>query len=304
MLKYMLAGVAAAALVACSQETPVEEPAAPVETETTAPSEPAMMAEEKLDAVLAAQPDDVKARYQWRHPRETLQFFGVEPGMTVVEALPGGGWYSKILIPYLGADGHLIGASYAMEMWPLFGGFATEEFIEGQRTWPVDWPAQMREAVGEGAKISAFQFGSMPAAFEGKADVVLFIRALHNMARFEDEGGFLTQGLADAYAVLKPGGIVGVVQHRAPEDSPDEWASGDAGYLKQSALIARFEEAGFEFVGASEINANPNDQPTTDDIVWRLPPTLGTSREDPELRAQMEAIGESDRMTLKFRKPE
>lgn len=303
MLKYLLAGVAATALAACSQEAPVEESAAPAETETAAPDEPAMTAEEKLDAILDAQPDDVKARYKWRHPKETLQFFGVEPGMTVIEALPGGGWYSKILIPYLGVDGRLIGANYAMDMWPLFGSFATEEFLARQRAWTNDWPAQMREAA-EGADVAAFEFGSLPEDLKGTADVMLFIRALHNMARFEDEGGYLTQGLADAYAVLKPGGVVGVVQHRAPEESSDEWATGDAGYLKQSMVIAKFEEAGFEFVGASEINANPNDQPGSDDVVWRLPPTLGTSREDPELRARMEAIGESDRMTLKFRKPE
>ncbi|NLG75036.1 MAG: methyltransferase, partial [Xanthomonadaceae bacterium] len=79
---------------------------------------------------------------------------------------------------------------------------------------------------------------------------------------------------------------------------------GDAGYVKQSAVVAAFEKAGFELIGSSEINANPKDQPTEEDVVWRLPPTLATSRDDPELRKQMEAIGESDRMTLKFRKPE
>lgn len=283
MKKLLAAGAAALALIAVA---------------------PAYADGAKLDAALAAQSDDVKARYDARNPKETLTFFGVEPGMTVVEALPGGGWYSKILIPYLGEGGKLVGVDYSMEMWPHFGGFATPEFIEARKSWPADWPGQMREAVGEGAKVSAFTFGALPEEMKGKADVVLLIRALHNLARFEEHGGFLTQALADTHAALKPGGVVGVVQHRGPEGNSDEWASGSNGYLKQSAVIAAFESAGFEFVEASEINANPNDQPTEEDVVWRLPPSLGTSGEDAALRERMQAIGESDRMTLKFKKPE
>lgn len=266
---------------------------------------PAVANEAKLDGALAAQSVETKARYDARNPKQTLTFFGVEPGMTVVEALPGGGWYSKILLPYLGHDGELIGADYSMEMWPLFGGFATPEFIEKRKTWVTDAVEAAQEWRGEhGAKASAFVFGSMPEEMEGAADVVLFIRALHNLARFNDEGGFFDEALADAHAVLKPGGIVGVVQHRAPEGNSDEWASGDNGYLKQSWVIEQFEAAGFELVDSSEVNANPKDQPAEEDIVWRLPPTLGTSKDNPELMAQMKEIGESDRMTLKFRKPE
>ncbi|MFM7784669.1 MAG: methyltransferase, partial [Gammaproteobacteria bacterium] len=108
--------------------------------------------------------------------------------------------------------------------------------------------------------------------------------------------------LADIRTLLKPGGIVGVEAHRAPESAPDAWASGEQGYVKQSAVIAAFQTAGFELVGSSEMNANPKDQPTEQDSVWRLPPSLATSKDDPELRAAMQAIGESDRMTLKFRK--
>ncbi|MEL7486706.1 MAG: methyltransferase, partial [Pseudomonadota bacterium] len=111
------------------------------------------------------------------------------------------------------------------------------------------------------------------------------------------------KALADTMTVLKPGGVVGVVQHRGPETNDDVWAEGDNGYLKQSQVVAAFEAAGFELVEASEINANPADIPSNEEVVWRLPPALGTSREDPALRAQMEQIGESDRMTLKFRKP-
>ena len=134
--------------------------------------------------------------------------------------------------------------------------------------------------------------------------MVFFPRVLHNLARFEAEGGYLTMALADAYAVLKPGGTFGIVQHEARDDMSDEFADGSRGYLKKSFVIAAVEAAGFEFVAESDINANPKDRPGNDDIVWRLPPTLGTSRQDPELRAELEAVGESNRMTLKFRKPD
>ncbi|MEM9616911.1 MAG: methyltransferase [Pseudomonadota bacterium] len=304
-MKYLMMSAAALALVACSQETS----SAPEASESAAAPETAMTetmsASQSLDKALEAQTDEVKARYQYRNPKETLEFFGVEPGMTVLEALPGGGWYSKILVPYLGPEGALIGADYSMEMWPLFTGFATEEFLAERATWAADWPAQTEEwGIENGAPVSAFVFGSMPDDMAGAADAVLLVRALHNLSRFEDEGGFRTQALEEAFRVLKPGGVAGVVQHRAPADSSDEWADGSNGYLKESALIAAFEAAGFELVDTSEVNANPKDQPTEQDIVWRLPPTFGTSENNAELRAEMEAIGESDRMTLKFRKPE
>ena len=258
---------------------------------------------EKLAAVLAAQPEEAQARYEWRHPQETLEFFGIAPGMTVVEALPGGGWYTKILLPYLGSDGALIGANYAQEMWPLFG-FFNEEQIEKFKTWTTDFPNDAEEWRGDdAAPVSAFIFGSLPEDMKGTADAVLMIRALHNLARFEDQGGFLTAALKDTFDVLKPGGVVGVVQHHGRDEMPDEWASGANGYLKDDHLIQAFTDAGFEYAGQTDINANPKDQPSDSDLVWRLPPTMFTSRENPELRAEMEAIGESNRMTLKFRKP-
>jgi len=259
---------------------------------------------ERLATVLAAQPADVQARYAWRHPQETLEFFGVEPGMTVVEVLPGGGWYSKLLLPYLGSEGRLIGADYALEMYPLFG-FFNEEQLKAKETWMQQFTADATAWAGEGgAAVSAFVLGSLPEELKGQADAVLLIRALHNLARFEQEGGFLSAALQNAYDVLKPGGIVGVVQHQARDDMPDEWASGRNGYLKRDFVIARMEAAGFELVDSSSFNENDKDVPTTEDIVWRLPPSLATSRDNPELRGRMEAIGESNRMTLKFRKPE
>lgn len=257
----------------------------------------------KLAAVLAAQPEDVQARYVWRHPQETLEFFGIKPGMTVVEALPGGGWYSKLILPYLGKDGHMIGADYSMDMYPLFG-FFSEERLKEQSSWVETFPARATGWGGDsGASVSAFSFGSMPADMKGTADAVVFIRAMHNLARFENQGRFMTAALKDAYDVLKPGGTVGVVQHMARDEMPDDWAGGQSGYLKKDFVIGVMQDAGFEFVESSDINFNPSDQPTDQDIVWRLPPSLSTSRDNPELKAQMEAIGESNRMTLKFRKP-
>lgn len=293
MLKQAILSAAAALLAACA---------------TTGGEKSATVFDgARMDAALGAQTAEVQARYKWRHPKETLEFFGVAPGMTVVDVLPGGdGYYSKILISYLGKEGRVIGADYSPKMWKLFGGFADEAFLAKKTAWAADWTATAEgwRAGEDSASVGAFAYDALPEELKGTADVVLLIRAMHHFNRFEEEGGFLTAGLKDTFDILKPGGIVGVVQHRAPAGNPDKWAEGDNGYLKQSQQIAAFEAAGFEFVGSSEINANPADKPTETDIVWRLPPTLGTSRDNPELRAQMEAIGESDRMTLKFRKPE
>ncbi len=312
-MKYLFLSAVALALVACgNSETPAPESDgadAAVESEAEAPAADMaddMTAEEKLDAVLAAQSDETKARYQYRHPKETLTFFGVEPGMTVVDTLPGEpGWYAPILLSYLGPDGKLYGADYDLTMWPLFTGYATEEFLAARETWT---DAYLTEAaalgIENGASVGAFTCGTVPDELDGQVDVVLMIRALHHFNRFEDDGGYFTNALTESYDMLKPGGVLGIVQHRAPEGNSDEWAGGDNGYLKQSQVISFIEGAGFELVDTSEINANPKDQPTEEDFVWRLPPSLGTSRDNPELRAEMEAIGETDRMTLKFRKPE
>jgi predicted methyltransferase len=290
-------------LLGCDPTPPPEPSSEPAQDAAPeARAEPA--ADDRLDTVLAAMPDAHQARYVHRHPKQTLEFFGVLPGMTVVEALPGGGWYSQVLVPYLGAEGRLIGANYASDLWPKFGTF-DQDFINSMQTWVTDWPEQAQAWRGDdGASIEAFEFGSLPAALQGQADAVLLIRALHNLARFEADGGYLTTALNDVHRVLKPGGVVGVVQHEARPDMPDEWASGANGYLKKQFVIDQMAEAGLEFVEGSAINENPSDQPTTDDIVWRLPPSYATSSEDPELRAEVDAVGESNRMTLKFRKPQ
>lgn len=254
-----------------------------------------------LMAALDAQPDEAKARYDARNPAETLAFFGIEPGMTVVEALPGGGWYSKILIPYLGAEGTLVGAHYPDDLWVNFGfpEERTKTFIERSNGWVAS-----TEAWGvTGANVVDYKITAAPDAMAGTVDAALFIRALHNMNRFNDKGGYMDKALVETFTMLKSGGIVGVVQHRGPEGNSDEWATGANGYLKQSDVIAKFEAAGFELVDTSEINANAKDVPSNEDFVWRLPPSLNGSEEGTPERAARQAIGESDRMTLKFRKP-
>jgi predicted methyltransferase len=188
-------------------------------------------------------------------------------------------------------------------MYPKFG-FFTPEQLEAKKTWVTDWTAEANTwRADDDATIEAFTFGHMPAEMEGTADAVLFIRALHNLARFETDGGFLTMAINDAFRVLKPGGFVGIVQHQARENMSDEWASGRNGYLKKSFIIGIMDEAGFDLIGSSDINKNDLDQPSETDIVWRLPPSLATSKDDPVLKSQLEAIGESNRMTLLFRKP-
>ena len=259
--------------------------------------------EAKLAAILAAQPDEVQARYGARNPAETLAFFGIEPGMKVAEALPGGGWYSKILMPYLGEEGVLVGAHYPDELWPLFG--FGDEWAATRVESTANWPEQAAEwGIENSSKIKSVQLTKMPEEATDKLDAVLFIRALHNLNRFSGgDTDYMGDTLAETYRVLKPGGIVGVVQHRAPDANSDEWADGSNGYLKEAAVIAAFEAAGFELEASSDMNANANDVPSEEEFVWRLPPVLvGTEEGTPE-RAAYEAVGESNRMTLKFRKP-
>lgn len=259
--------------------------------------------EAKLAAILAAQPDEVQARYGARNPGETLAFFGIEPGMKVAEALPGGGWYSKILMPYLGEEGVLVGAHYPDELWPLFG--FGDEWAATRVESTANWPEQAAEwGIENSSKIKSVQLTKMPEEATDKLDAVLFIRALHNLNRFSGgDTDYMGDTLAETYRVLKPGGIVGVVQHRAPDANSDEWADGSNGYLKEAAVIAAFEAAGFELEASSDMNANANDVPSEEEFVWRLPPVLvGTEEGTPE-RAAYEAVGESNRMTLKFRKP-
>ena len=253
-----------------------------------------------LNAVLASRSDEDKVRDDARHPLETLTFFQVKPGMTIAEALPGGGWYTRILANYLGQDGTLYGVNYPDSLWPMLS-YASPEWIAERIAATQNFTAKVATFTDNGITAQGFTFDTVPPEVEGTVDRVLLIRALHNLNRFQQKAGTRSQALAATHAMLKQDGLVGVVQHRAPATASKEWADGNKGYLNEVAVIAMFAEAGFALVAQSEINANPMDQPSGEDSVWRLSPSLRGSNDD-EQREAMVAIGESDRMTLLFRK--
>jgi len=254
-----------------------------------------------LRTAIDARSAEEKARDGARHPYETLTFFQVEPGMTVAETLPGSGWYTNILANYLGGDGALYGINYPERMWALFPN-ATPEWIDQRKATTARFPDMVSGFTDNGIETAGFTFNTVPPELAGTVDRVLLIRALHNLNRFESEAGTRSQALAAVRSLLKDDGLVGVVQHRAPASDTESGTAGSRGYLEEADVIMFFEMAGFELVATNEINANPADIPGPDDIVWRLPPSLSTSKDDPELKTRMEAIGESDRMTLLFKK--
>ncbi|MEM8936695.1 MAG: methyltransferase [Pseudomonadota bacterium] len=300
MVKQLFAAAACAAALGCAPST--DEEAAPADSaaETLDPSS------QHLDEILSALPEDAIARIPYRNPKETLAFFGVEPGMTVVDTVPGDIWYTHILARYLGPDGTVIGADRPLSVWEWFGpDYSPPEFLEERKSWPTTWTAKQTEIHGtDGPAFEAFVFGSAPESLTGSVDVVMVIREMHNMIAADESSALVENMLAEVHAMLAPNGVFGIIQHRAQEDAPDSWANGANGYLKQSALVALVGANGFALEAASEINANPKDRPTDGEAVWRLPPALYGSEEDDALRDAMLAIGESDRMTLKFRKVE
>ncbi len=262
--------------------------------------------EASLAAIIESRDADTKARDVYRRPLETLAYLGVKSDMVIAEVLPGSGWYTEILAPYIAEQGAIIGLNYADETWPLFGFFNAEQ-IASTIAQNDAFPKTAKElAGGTNIKASSTTFGQVAQEDYGTVDAVLFIRALHNLHRFEERAGTLTQAIEDTKNLLKPGGFVGVVQHWAPEIATDEWADGSAGYLKESRIIEVFEEAGFKLVGRSTLNANINDRPTSNDVVWRLPPSLNIGKlEGAEAEAEKQkntAIGESNRIVLKFAK--
>ncbi|WP_374408782.1 class I SAM-dependent methyltransferase [Pelagerythrobacter sp.] len=228
------------------------------------------------------------ARDQFRHPVETLMFFQVEPGMAVGEYAPGGGWYSRVLGNYLSADGKLVG------LWRSANGASLDEKARtGLRDGAAAFPAKVEEWTGRSAAETAgYTLDAVPEAEHGTLDRVLLIRMLHNLI----SGGVAESELKRMHGLLKPGGMLGVVQHRAKAEAADDYADGSKGYLRQADVIALVEGQGFELVEASEINANAQDTADHPEGVWEMPPTLGTKRED------LKSLGESDRMTLLFRK--
>lgn len=229
-----------------------------------------------------------KARDPYRHPAETLAFFHVAPHMKVGEYSPGGGWYSRVLGHYLGGEGQLVGIFPNATL-----AAATPERQQGIRDAAAAFPTQVEGWTGLSAgRFSGLTLDAIPEDKVGTLDRILVIRSLH---------GRIRDGIADSEiramrALLKEDGMLGIVQHRAKPDAPFAYANGSRGYLRQADVIAFMQVHGFELVATSEVNANPNDTADHPQGVWEMPPVWTTKREE------LKDLGESDRMTLLFKK--
>ena len=265
------------------------------QTASQAPAQPAPAAAAatdrlgKLDAAIAHSgrtPANV-LRDRYRNPKQTLDFFGVEPNATIVEIWPGGGWYTEVLAPYVAAGGGKLYA--AAPDWGRNGltklQTADAKLYGGIET--VDFPA--------------FDAAAKRVP-DGTADFVLTFRNVHNWRmgyRRDDKQDYSAEAFKQIYAMLKPGGVLGIEDHRLPEAASDE-RERTSGYIKMSTVKRLAEAAGFQIAASSEINANPKDTADWPEGVWTLPPVLTLKDQD---REKYLAIGESDRMTLKFVKP-
>ena len=277
-IRSLILTVAAATAIGSASAQPTSPAAAPAPA-----ADPALASAVAAPTRTAAN----TARDHYRHPAETLAFFGIRPNDTVVEIWPGGGWYTEILAPYLQASG---GKLYAAAPDWGRGGIdklkAADSALYGPIT-VVDFPT----FDGKAAEVPA-----------GSADAVLTFRNVHNWRmgyRRDDKQDYSAEAFRQVYAMLKPGGVLGIEDHRLPE-SADSERERTSGYIKVSTVRLLAEQAGFKFAGASEVNANPRDTADWPEGVWTLPPTL--ARDDTD-REKYLAIGESDRMTLKFVKP-
>jgi predicted methyltransferase len=244
-----------------------------------------------LDKVMAGEHRSAenRARDSYRHPKDTLKFFGFRQDMAVMEVSPGGGgWYTEILAPSLRDNGTYYAAGWDPN--------ATSEYAKTNSKKYADKLASRPDVYGK-AKVTALQApNALKPVPDGTVDMVLTFRNIH---------GWMGNGSVDAmfkamYDALKPGGILGVVEHRAKTDKPQD-PKAESGYVREDYAIELIEKAGFKLIGKSEINANPKDTADHPEGVWTLPPTLRLGEKD---RDKYLAIGESDRFTLRFRKPE
>ena len=225
------------------------------------------------------------ARDPFRHPAEELAYFGLKPNMTVVEVWPGGGYWTEILGPYLKSSGHYYAAVTVTG--------ESQEEDKGTAAWRTRMEAK-KDHIGT-LTITELGKGHYDVAPPGSADLIVTFRNLHNWMG----GGYVDEALKGIYTSLKPGGILGIEDHRGLDTKPQD-PKAKSGYVRQDYTIALARKAGFEFVGASEINANPKDTKEYPEGVWTLPPTLALGAKD---REKYVAIGESDNYVLKFRKP-
>ncbi len=227
------------------------------------------------------------ARNEFRNPVETLKFFGIKPDMTVVEISPGGGWYTEIIAPYLRDKGHYIAAGFDPESKVNYYKRNAKKYAEKLAKNPELYDKVELTVMQAPEKLDF--------AKPNSADMVVSFRNTHNWA----SRGHAEEVYAAIFKVLKPGGVFGLVQHRAGKVHPKD-TSGKLGYLKTEEVIAMAEKAGFRVAAQSEINANPKDTKDHPEGVWTLPPNYRLKDKD---REKYQAIGESDRMTIKFVKP-
>jgi len=228
-----------------------------------------------------------KARNEFRNPVETLKFFGIKPEMTVVEISPGGGWYTEIIAPYLKDKGQYIGAAYDVDSKVKYYSNSAKKFAKKLSSQPELYSKAKTTVLQAPEKLNF--------AEENSADLVVSFRSAHGWARDKHADKVFSA----IYKVVKPNGVFGLVQHRAGKQNPKD-TSGKLGYLKQDEMIQLVKNAGFRLVERSEINANPKDTKDYKDGVWTLPPSYALKEKD---REKYKAIGETDRMTLKFVKP-
>lgn len=227
-----------------------------------------------------------KNRNKYRHPAETLDFLGLEKTMTVVELWPGGGWYTEILAPYLKQSGIYYAADRQANPDSAYVTRSKAAYLKKIESRPDLYD-----------KVTITEIGSDKSVIapKGSADMVLTFRNWHNWMRT----GFETTVMKASFEALKPGGILGIIEHRENPDA-DQDPRAKSGYVKQALVIKIAESAGFKLIESSEINANAKDSRNHPEGVWTLPPSLRLKDKD---RAKYLAIGESDRMTLKFIKP-
>ena len=280
-----------APIAALAASTAMVSVAAPAVADDHAKAAPAL-----ADVLAHERRDGDRARDQYRNPEATLAFFGVEPTMTVAEFAPGGGWYTRVLAPYLMPAGNYVAFQPDSDA-STYRNRAQEARAKG---WTERFKEGLAEAMGvEADSVTAFEIDEMPEDAAGTVDRVLIFRSMHglNMRNNADDV------LKAARMMLKDDGMVGVVQHRAPEGaSYNDYGARQRGYMRKADVVAIFEANGFELAGESEVNANPKDTADYEGGVWTLPPSLGFGRQSEEEMAKHRAIGESDRMTLLFKK--
>ena len=236
--------------------------------------------------------DKDRARDAYRRPADTLAFFQVAPDMKVGEYAPGGEWYSRLLGLYLGPRGKLVGLYFD----PTSGAF-NEKSQQGIRDGAAKYPADIAGWSGQSAdRFSAYTLDAVPAAEKGTFDRILIMRMMHNLLRWN----IADREVRAMRDLLKPGGMIGIEQHRAKPDAPYSYTDGSKGYLREKDVIAFMELNGFDYVGSSAANANPRDPANWPGGVWTLPPVMSGAKD--EDKARLLGIGESDRMTLLFRK--